>query len=555
MALLARRYLLVAISGLVITQLACSSLLGSGTGGGGGSGFFTDPGNPLDVSLTLDAANAVTQVIALAGGEVSATGADGTRYTLTIPDGVLPGDLEISMTPISAVSGLPFSGGLGGAVLLEPSGLTFADFVTLQIEPAIPIPLEKQVLFGFEEQGEDLHLAIPVDDPGTIQIRLLHFSGAGVASGLSAERAAVMLRQADRAQARLTSRIAAMIQEQRQGGSEVPESVDLTDYFSAYFDTVVLPRLKAAASESGTCAQGNEALATYFGWQTQLTLMGVDEDESFRRALQEYAPVFLKKCLDEAYDRCANKHQVGDMIPALIRTGLVVVKQGLGDEPGFEDLMEYGEGLLQRCFQWELEFESAATLEDGGDGGYDSRVRARVPLRVDLPGGLIWGKSALQNVDFTFKVRDCMVQSIRGGGTFTAGSLSWRAVQRKDDQGGLRHIVDDFYLRYDPGYTSESMTITCQGQGQSMTTPPSPLWTTVFAATHQGELGGADDAAGMVMYSRGVPMVWQEYAFEAQGWRVSEAEQMATKEWQGESQMDGRVFEGGEFRLIHRPQK
>jgi hypothetical protein len=48
-------------------------------------------------------------------------------------------------------------------------------------------------------------------------------------------------------------------------------------------------------------------------------------------------------------------------------------------------------------------------------------------------------------------------------------------------------------------------------------------------------------------------MVFQGRAFAANFWRVSEAAQMATREWWGGSQMDGRVFEGAELRRIHRP--
>jgi len=557
MALMARRYLLVAISVLVVTQLACSSLLSSGTGGGGGgSGFFTDPGSPLDVSLTLDAANAATQVIPLDGGVMTATGADGTRYTLTIPEGVLPGDLEISMTPISAVSDLPFSGGLGGAVLLEPSGLSFDDFVTLQIEPANPIPLENQILFGFEEQGEDLHVAIPVDDPDTIQIRLLHFSGAGVASGLSAERAAVMLRQADRAEARLTSEVGEFIQKLRQG-----ESTDVSgigDRLDAFFDTVVEPRMKAAASASGNCAQGEKALRDFLSWERQRQLLNAADDGTFEKVLQEFVPIVLRKCLDEEFDRCANKHLIGGMIPMLLRIERMGELFGTAGVKGWQEVRAYGEGLMKRCFQWDLEFESAVTAEHERSGGYDSRVKATVPLRVQgsVFAPAISGQGALNNVDFTFRLEDCTVQSIRGGGTFSADSLSWELSARKDASGDPQYFVRDFRLKYDPGQTSESATITCKGRGQSFTFPPSPMWTMAFMVTHLPELGGdGPPPPSLEGLMGGIPTASMALGFEAKSWRVSEAEVMATKEWQGESQMDGRVFEGGEFRLIHRPQR
>jgi hypothetical protein len=553
-----RRNLLAVISVLVVTQLACSSLLGSGAGGGGGgSGYFTDPGKPLDVSLTLDTANAVTQVIPLDGGVITATGADGTRYTLSIPEGALPGDVEISMTPVSAVADLPFSGGLGGAVLLEPSGLTFDDFVTLQIEPANPIPLENQILFGFEEQGEDLHLAIPVDDPGTIQIRLLHFSGAGVASGLSAERAAVMVRQADRAEARLTSEVGEFIQKLRQGEATDPSGIG--DRLDAFFDTVVEPRMKAAASASGNCAQGEKALREFLAWERQRQLLNAADDGTFQKVLKEFVPIVLRKCLDEEFDRCANKHLIGGMLPILVRVERWMGVWGTAEVASWQELRAYGEGLMRRCFQWDLEFESAVTVEHERSGGYDSRVKAKVPLKAQgsALAPSISGTAALNNVDFTFRLEDCTVESIRGGGTFTADSLTWELSVRKDRDGNPQYFVRDFRLKYEPGQTSESMTITCKGRDQKMTTPPSPMWTMAFVVTHLPELGSGDAPApppSIDGLMGGIPTASMEQGFEAKFWRVSEAEQMATKEWQGESQMDGRVFEGGEFRLIHRPQ-
>jgi len=51
----------------------------------------------------------------------------------------------------------------------------------------------------------------------------------------------------------------------------------------------------------------------------------------------------------------------------------------------------------------------------------------------------------------------------------------------------------------------------------------------------------------------GVPMVFQGRAFDAKRWRVIDAEPVLSKELQGGSQMDGRVFEGAELRRIHRP--
>ena len=549
-----KRIINLAMGMLLITQLACQFI--TGLGGGGGSGYYSQPGNPIDVTITLDNTNVTEVVSATDGGEMSVTGSDGSRYTLSIPPDALSADTEISMTPISTISGLPFSGGLGGAVKLEPSGLGFFDFVTLTIEPANPIPLENQILFGFEENGEDLHLAIPGADYSKIQIRLLHFSGAGVGNGISAEKAGVMQRAADRAEVRITNQVAEHLQNQRNGQNSDPSVV--AEASMEFYNSVVVPRLKAAASASGTCADAKKALQTYLAWERQRQLLGVaGEDDTFGEVVGDFIPIVAKKCFDEEFDRCANKHMIGGMLPALLqfeRTG-----QLLGiDSKAWAEARAYGEALIRKCFQWELEFESAGTFEYEG-GGYDSRVKAKVPIRMEGETLTLKlnGKSALINVDFTFKVPGCSVTSNRGGGEFVVASLSWETVLRKDSDGENRFFIKDFFLKYDPGKTSESMTITCEDQ-PTLTLGPAPMWMALFAVTHYKEAdasGGETAINPASILAGGIPADAQMPSYFAKNWTVYEAELMATKEWQGTSDLEPAVFEGGEFRLYHRPQK
>lgn len=553
----------LAIAMLLVTQISCQFI--TGLGGGGDSGYYTEPGNPIDVSITLDAAN-VTQVISTDGGEMSVTGTDGTRYTLAIPSGALFVDTEISMTPIASISNLPFTGGLGGAVKLEPSGLNFFDFVTLTIEPANPVPPENQVLFGFEEDGEDLHLAIPGADSTKIQIRLLTFSGAGVANGVSAEKAGVMQRSADRAEVRLTNQVAEYLQNQRNGQSPDPSVV--ADASIEFYNSVVVPRLKAAASASGTCADAKKALQTYLAWERQRQLLGVASDgDKFGEVVKDFVPIMAKKCFDEEFDRCANKHMIAGMIPTLLQfermgqlLGAFSVDNPALDNKAWAEARAYGESLTRKCFQWELEFESAGTFEDKEGISYDSRVKAKVPIRMEGETFTLKlnGKSALNNVDFTFRVPECSVTSNRGGGEFVVDSLSWETVLRKDSDGENRFFVKDFFLKYSPGKTSESAVIACP-ESPALPTPPGPLWTALFISTHYKEVDqGGGQAPGIApgsILAGDVPADAQVPAYLAKHWTAYEAELMATKEWQGNSDLDAAVFEGGEFRLNHRPQK
>ena len=45
--------------------------------------------NPLDVQADTDASHRATKTIGLAGGTLETTGADGTHYKLTVPEGAL----------------------------------------------------------------------------------------------------------------------------------------------------------------------------------------------------------------------------------------------------------------------------------------------------------------------------------------------------------------------------------------------------------------------------------------------------------------------------------
>lgn len=546
---------------LIITQISCQFASNLIPGGSGGSGYFYDAENPIDINLSLDSQTAAA-VIPVEGGELTATGSDGTRYKLTIPAGALLQPIEIRMTPVTSISGLPFSGGLGGAVQLEPSGLAFYEFVTLSIELANPIPFENQIMFGFEEDGKDLHLAIPGDDPNAIQIRLLHFSGAGVAGGSSDERVGLLQRMADRVEARLTNRFGEYLQKQRQG--QDPDPAEIEAIFEDYYNSVVIPRLKAASASGASCGDAEAAMKTYLGWERMRQMLGAGmEDNKMELVMANYFPNMAKKCLDEEFERCSVQHQIAGMLPMILGfqrhgelLGAFSSSDPSKDDPNWVEIRQYGEDLLRRCFQWDLEFESAGTFEDDGVG-YESRVKTTVPIRVQ---GNIYefkfgGKSVLENLDFTFHLNECSVESKTGGGDFTADSLGWVSELRQDADGQDRFFVKDFSLKYNPGLTSESFSVSCPGS-PTITPPQSNFWNSLFIVTHYQE---ADQGNGSVpsftTFDLGSVSTAEIQAYVAQNWQTSETELMATKEWEGVSAITPTVFEGGNFKLYHRPQK
>ncbi len=138
-----------------------------------------------DVMLKLDDAHGVSQVMQYEGGLMTTTGADGTKYTLTFAKGTVLVPTQITMTPIASVtsqSGQTFPA-LG--VQLGPNGLGLYMPADLLIEPAQPIPVDQQLSFSFEGNGQGAY-RYPLDkDPHKILFHLYHFSGGGLISAVS----------------------------------------------------------------------------------------------------------------------------------------------------------------------------------------------------------------------------------------------------------------------------------------------------------------------------------------------------------------------------------
>jgi hypothetical protein len=133
------------------------------------------------VTVELDAERRAATTLGPAGGSVETTGADGTVYTLTLPEGALAFDVEIAITPVAAIADLPF-GTLAGAAQFEPEGLDLFGIATLTIEPpgGVLVP-EGQGVAGFDytRTGDDFALGLVSEDGSSISIPVIHFSGAG----------------------------------------------------------------------------------------------------------------------------------------------------------------------------------------------------------------------------------------------------------------------------------------------------------------------------------------------------------------------------------------
>jgi len=158
--------------------------------------------DPVTVSATLDTEHAASnESQAMLGNRfnfsVDGLTADGVSFSLSMEEGLLSLDQEeelvpafgtpITVTPISAIDGLPFSQGYLAAVYIGPQGL-------MQVEPAslmliLPGVYDVSSLIGFaaDGSGEDFHLfpmvafADTFNENTTVVFSVMHFSLYGVA--------------------------------------------------------------------------------------------------------------------------------------------------------------------------------------------------------------------------------------------------------------------------------------------------------------------------------------------------------------------------------------
>lgn len=518
---------------------------------------FAENTNPVNVSVTLNEARAAEALIPIAGGSLSVTGADGTIFTLTIPPDALLADTTIRMLPVATMDGLPF-GSQPLAVQLYPEGLFFNNYVTLAITPAVTIPIDQQITFGYLGSGQDVILAPPVVNSSEIQIQLLHFSGYGVTKGVLADVEPLRQRIGGDAERRLQNLAAQYLSTERQrqllGGEPDGEFAAFFEELSKQYEEQVIQPRVAAAGQS--CAAGQLAWQTVLGYERQRQLLGMP-GESLMARYSELMNTVTSVCLKEEYELCVNDHIIHRVIPVWL--GFERQYQLLGVEnTAALPLFQQAKDMVTRCLNFELVFESTGNFDDGSGGLMTSIVKAKVPLRFDFSRLNIQGESALYNESYQYSVPGCSVTPVRGGGTFSVGSLAYEVEYASpEDQLGR---VTDLLMGYYPGLTSESYTIQCE-DSPSYTMPPYGFWTGVYLVLHENELdmsasdpsaqpGGMDLSSMMTggMFGAGTGGL-----FAASDWEILGAEYFAKKEWIKTDNEGLGLTEAGTFKLYHRP--
>ncbi len=292
----------LAIVGLILigVSLSCKWLPGKETGKNTGPAIdFTTPGKSLDVKVQLDKKHTASGKISPDGGTVSLTSADGSKFTLEVPAKALDAETTITMTALKSMDGGPLDNNTPTAVQLEPSGLFFNEMLTLTVVPAKEIPIKQQIIFGYEGDGKDYHLALVDPKSKDIKIKLMEFSGAGVGSGSDAAWAVNLQIQAETARTRLnqkageitqTERIKSLLGYQEFNSDEWVEQV--LAIMDQYDDQVLRKEMVAAELD---CRFARRAVQNYIGAERQRALLGVKRDPNFWQTLEKFEKI-IKEC-------------------------------------------------------------------------------------------------------------------------------------------------------------------------------------------------------------------------------------------------------------------
>ncbi len=288
---------------LIAVSLSCKSFMPakSADTSKGPAIDFTTPGKGLDVKVQLDKKQTASGKVTKAGGSVSLTAADGSKFTLGVPADALDAETTITMTAVTSIDGAPLDKNTPtAAVQLEPSGLFFKEMATLTIVPAKEIPIKEQIIFSYEDDGKDYHLAVVDHKSKEIKIKLMQFSGAGVGSGSDRAWAANLVIEARAAESRIFQKLGEYLQDERRkmllGDDDSVDGDALAERMKSaldqFEDQVVLKEIVAAELD---CKHAEKAAQDLLSLERQRQLAGLPGTPNLLEKLSKLSKI-AKDC-------------------------------------------------------------------------------------------------------------------------------------------------------------------------------------------------------------------------------------------------------------------
>jgi len=290
---------------------------------------------------TTDAAAAVSGAINSAqGGVITATGPEGTHFTLAYAPHAAQQGTQVTLTPITSLPGAP--GKLLGGVEITPQSVLFARDTYIVITPRVAPSVREREGLTFEASGHGRHAIPIVPQSAPIVMPVARGAGYALMSGVNIAGAASIAHAASGSSepgsgayaGGYQSALAGLAQEAAAGGE------DPGDPHSAYFKSVESLMKEWYADISGNLIppgeQGDEAAETalqeLFTWaRTGATAVGdsrsnVGGQKLFSHEWAGMSDIFganwedamviqpaiklVGKAYDRAQEQCANEHDL-----------------------------------------------------------------------------------------------------------------------------------------------------------------------------------------------------------------------------------------------------
>ncbi len=490
------------------------------------SGRFASTGDTeafktgYSVAAQLDDSRAASAVIPVSGGTLSTVGADGTVFTLILPDGALLSEEEITMTPVTAIDRLPLSGGLAAAVQLGPEGLQLFQAATLVIQTPTPVAVDSEITFAWRGSGDEFFL-YPPDPLGTPEVTLdvFNLSGYGVGRGTSADQASQQGRPPESVDDQLEQDLQGPAADERKtvrnGGTlgtergsatvrpsaKTPAQVLATQYLTHYFLAVIGP-LKPTTCESEWIKFAHE-LRKFAQKVVRLT----GSDQTLTNAVLVYFnDLYLLEvsCFDKAYDRCKS-----NLDPSQGEYMARLYFAILNNAPA----IHVDRSKIPSCLTFELRFDS--TIDEppipnlagatviirhkssavvkglkfsfGGNEGNVSAPLTYAPTFTFLPGD-----------------SECAYAQDSTNSTFQLAQADLQLNVFPDVAGGSLPIK----VTYDPGEPDLTMNLNCPGNQIHITTA---RWREIYGLHHYSEYRNSNFVAQGWQKTGGDPYAIRKY--------------------------------------------
>jgi hypothetical protein len=467
------------------------------------------------VSVELDRTRAAVKAIGEGGGFLEATDARGTKYRLVVPKGGMFGEVDVTMTPVAAIGALPFSGGLGGAVYIEPEDVVLPLSAQLTITPSPAMAASQQLPFAFRGLAGELFLTPPIVGQAALVLPIHRLGGFGVGAGSAADLTAQLGRLPTLEDDAFLQRIAGLTLTARRaanGATALPATV--LPLLQADFTARVRPRL--ATMKAGNL---DATFPPVRNWRNAARDAGLDGKLSAQAKEIKAAEVAGARVayLDAGKRGGKASPTICDSPVAagkMYRAFKVLVANGAQKQVKMDDLL--------RCARFELRFDSTLVGIARPEVAYHDEQQAIFPLLLDIGKGMFFGGKVVNQYIARVDVSDPYCTATKKG----------PPLQSNFDAQKL--LVPAFYFRASPGSAAGGppilryrlhpasevkWSLDCRERPNPITgapaipasqTPFSTTWTGAYTFLHLGELNAAEGVFFMQLEPPTNPLVYYE---------------------------------------------